>query len=192
MDDRETDQAGLWNDCGTRFSSPLDDDVCHLVNFCWGFVSFGLLRFIALVGSLRKTKREIDRESTQLRQSSPQSLQLKFIYFVFLHTHTLGRFVNARTVKWSRKRKRSLYQLCYFVVFCAFALILSCFIYLFVGFYYFFLVAPLVFLFVVCFFTCARASLSAAAESEDWLTRPRTFAQFALFCVCHCVYVCRY
>lgn len=121
MDDRETDQAGLWNDCGTRFSSPLDDDVCHLVNFCWGFVSFGLLRFIALVGSLRKTKREIDRESTQLRQSSPQSLQLKFIYFVFLHTHTqthtLGRFVNARTVKWSRKRKRSLYQLCYFVVF---------------------------------------------------------------------------
>lgn len=39
---------------------------------------------------------------------------------------------------------------------------------------------------VVFWFLCARASLSTAAESEDWLTRPRTFAvaQFALFCVC--------
>lgn len=43
-----------------------------------------------------------------------------------------------------------------------------------------------IFLLLFFWFSCARASLSTAAESEDWLTRPRTFAvaQFALFCVC--------
>lgn len=41
----------------------------------------------------------------------------------------------------------------------------------------------------VLLFACARASPSAAAESEDWLTRPRTLAiaQFALFFVRVCV-----
>jgi len=71
-----------------------------------------------------------------------------------------------------------------------FSLILSVLFMYFLSFILFFcyFVVFLLLLFC-CLLACARASLSAAAESEDWLTRPRTFAiaQFALFCVSDCV-----